>query len=65
MKNITRSDIKALATTEAAKEYRATKDKWLHATCMIEELIQLDDYSKLNHDAMDWAVEILEDELDR
>lgn len=61
---ISKTDIKNLVTDERAMEYNATEDKWLYATVIIEDFIELDDYTNLNHNAMDWAVEILEDYLD-
>ena len=61
---INKTQIKALATDARAIEYNATENKWLYATVIIEDFIVVDDYSNLNYDAMDWAVEILEDALD-
>jgi hypothetical protein len=61
---ISKTQIKTLATEERAIEWNATQEKWLYATVIIEDFIELDDYSNLNHDAMDWAVEWLEEYLD-
>jgi len=61
---ISKTQIKALATEARAIEYRKTENKWLYATVIIEDFIVIDDYTNLNYDAMDWAVEILEDALD-
>jgi len=61
---INKTQIKALATEARAIEYRKTENKWLYATVIIENFIVLDDYTNLNYNAMDWAVEILEDALD-
>ena len=61
---ISKTQIKALVTDARAIEYNATENKWLYATVIIEDFIVVDDYTNLNYDAMDWAVEILEDALD-
>ena len=67
MKNITKANIKAIATTEVAIEYRSIKDTQIRkgfAISMIEDLIQVECYTELNYYPLDLVVEILEDALD-
>jgi len=60
---ISKTQLKELATEERAQEWNATEDKWLYATVIIEDFLELDDYTELNHKAMDWATEWLEEYL--
>jgi len=67
MKTITKADIKSIATTEAAIEYRSIKDSIIRegfAQSMICDLIQVQCYTEFKHYPMDLIVELLEDALD-
>jgi hypothetical protein len=67
MKNITKADIEAIATTEAAIEYRSIRDKQVRegfAQSMIMDLIQIQCYTELNYYPLELVVEMLEDALD-